>query len=113
MLDPTTEQIQQAKKQRARIYNDDIYYILGKPPENASEWTIDRTKYKHEGYKGYESEDDNDSGEGGDNEEDNEVLREQLDYILNSEEMNQLRPEDLSEQEECSTASTATVSCFL
>ena len=46
MLDPAAEQIQHAKKQRERIYDDDIYFVYSKPPENIPEWACDPEKIK-------------------------------------------------------------------
>ena len=46
MLDPAAEQIQHAKKQRERIYDDDIYFVYSKLPKNIPEWACDPEKIK-------------------------------------------------------------------
>ena len=99
MLDPAAEQIQHAKKQRERIYDDDAYFVYSKPPENIPEWACDVEKIKdlpetetHTDFSAYDYEfDDNE-----DNTDPN------LDFLLNSAEMNLPRPEDLDETGECS-----------
>lgn len=56
MLDPASEQIQHAAKQRERIYDDQVYYYPSRPPKNVPEWAYvsspiyetDETEY--EGY---------------------------------------------------------------
>ena len=48
MLDPTAEEIQHAKKQRERIYNDDVYFTLKSVPEGISEWAYNSGKFVYE-----------------------------------------------------------------
>ena len=65
-MDPASEHIQHAKKLRERIYDDDVYFISGVPPDNAPEWAYearfiyetDETEYEE--YK----EDDKSDGYG-------------------------------------------------
>jgi hypothetical protein len=65
VLDPAAEQIQHAKKQRERIYDDRIYFTSSKPPENAPEWTCNKEKIYDETdteMLEYEMDDDDDNG---------------------------------------------------
>ena len=48
MLDPTAEEIQHAKKQRERIYNDDVYFTLKSVSEGISEWAYNSGKFVYE-----------------------------------------------------------------
>ena len=48
MLDPTVEEIQHAKKQRERIYNDDVYFTLKSVPEGIPEWAYNSGKFIYE-----------------------------------------------------------------
>jgi hypothetical protein len=43
-LDPEAEYIQHAKKQRERIYDDDMYFTSSEPLKNAPEWALDKAK---------------------------------------------------------------------
>ena len=101
MLDPAAEQIQHAKKQREQIYDDDIYFVYSKPPENIPEWACDPEKIKDlpEAHTENEYDDDN---------YDNDIQLDDtdpnLDFLLNSAEMNLPRPEDLDEAGECSSS---------
>ena len=109
MLDPASEQIQHAKKQRARIYNDNVYFTSNGPPENVPEWMIDPNYIETEGYKDHkvceeyeyeEYENDNkvnNYDNRGDNERDIESDLTGMDYLLNSTEVNQIWPENLDE----------------
>ena len=102
MLDPAAEQIQHAKKQRERIYDDDIYFMYSKPPENIPEWACDPEKIKDllEAESHTENEYDVNDNYDNDIQLDNTDLN--LDFLLNSAEMNLPRPEDLDETGECS-----------
>ncbi|UZO22609.1 uncharacterized protein OCT59_014969 [Rhizophagus irregularis] len=44
VLDPEAEYIQHAKKQRERIYDDDMYFTSSEPLKNAPEWALDKAK---------------------------------------------------------------------
>ncbi|RIA87431.1 hypothetical protein C1645_827805 [Glomus cerebriforme] len=46
VLDPAAEEIQHAKKQWERIYDDDTYFTYSKPPENTPEWAYDAEKIR-------------------------------------------------------------------
>ena len=48
MLDPTAEEIQHAKKQRERIYNDNIYFTLKSVSEGIPEWAYNLRKFVYE-----------------------------------------------------------------
>ena len=48
MLNPTAEEIQYAKKQRERIYNDDVYFTLKSVPEGIPEWAYNSEKFVYE-----------------------------------------------------------------
>lgn len=110
-MDPAAELIQRVKKQRERIYNDDIYFLSSKPPKNAPEWAFDASKVTYETY-----ETDGCSESNGNEElsqdyvpeeyvpEEPDLTDQYSDYILNSAEMNAVRPEDLDEPGESSTA---------
>ena len=37
-MDPASEQIHYTKRQRERIYNDEVYFLAGSPPDNVPEW---------------------------------------------------------------------------
>ena len=87
MLDPAAEQIQNARKQRERIYDDDTYIMPTLPPDDAPEWAKIPDKSDVEAQ--YDNMD---------------LTNPYFDFILNSAEMNSIRPEDLDEQGESSTA---------
>jgi uncharacterized protein YcnI len=99
VLDPAADEIQHSRKQRARIYKDEVYFTSRKPPENVPGWAINREKRIYETdaseYEDYEGDNevDNKGGKEGDNEEDDEY------FNLNS-----------NEQEESSAAGGAAVS---
>lgn len=95
MLDPAIEQIVNAKKQRERIYDDDIYFVYSKPPKNTPEWACDIDKVKY-----YEDTEMTENS----HEEYYDETDPKLDFILNSAEMNLVRPEDLDEPGECSNS---------
>ena len=90
MLDPAAEQIQHAKKQRERIYDDDIYFVYSKPPKNIPEWACDPEKIKDLPEAHTDEVDDN---------YDNDIQLYDtdlnLDFLLNSAEMNLVLLEDL------------------
>ncbi|POG61878.1 hypothetical protein GLOIN_2v1786037, partial [Rhizophagus irregularis DAOM 181602=DAOM 197198] len=44
VLDPEAEYIQHSKKQRERIYDDDMYFTSSEPLNNAPEWALDKAK---------------------------------------------------------------------
>ncbi|RIA84164.1 hypothetical protein C1645_742529 [Glomus cerebriforme] len=98
VLDPTAEEIQHAKKQQKRIYDDDTYFMYSKLPENTLEWTYDAEKIRNEATDikmlEYEVNDNNDKMTQYD---DASLTNLNLDYLLNSAEMNLIRPEDLDE----------------
>ncbi|GBB99897.1 hypothetical protein RclHR1_36710001, partial [Rhizophagus clarus] len=111
VLDPEAEYIQYAKKQRERIYNDDIYFMSSKPLENASEWALDKMKM-------YETNETNETisvskyDDIVDNliqsYEDRMLIEPNLtepysDFLLNLAEMNSTRPKDLDEIGKSST----------
>ena len=86
------------KKQWEWIYDDDAYFVYSKPPKNIPEWACNIEKIKdfseteiHAKFSDYNYE--------GDNNEDN--MDPNLDFVLNSAEMNLPRPEDLDETGEC------------
>ncbi|EXX59645.1 hypothetical protein RirG_187230 [Rhizophagus irregularis DAOM 197198w] len=108
VLDPEAEYIQHAKKQRERIYNDDIYFTSSELLKNAPEWALDKAKM----YETDKTNETNDISEydAADNViddliqsyEDCEPMEPNLtepysDFLLNSAEMNSIRPEDLDE----------------
>ena len=95
MLDPAAEQIQNARKQRERIYDDDTYIMPTLPPDDAPEWAKIPDK------SDVEAQYDNPSEIQYDN---MDLTNPYFDFILNSAEMNSIRPEDLDEQGESSTA---------
>ena len=95
MLDPAAEQIQHAKKQRERIYDDDIYFVYSKLPKNIPEWACDPEKIK-DLPEAHTDEVDYDNNIQLDDTDPN------LDFLLNSAEMNMPRPEDLDESDKCS-----------
>ena len=110
VLDPEAEYIQRAKKQRERIYNDNIYFMSSKPLENASEWALDKAKM-------YETDETNETSEYDTIENviqsyedvpiepmETDINYPYSDFLLNSAEMNSPRPEDLDEVGESSTA---------
>jgi hypothetical protein len=97
VLDPAAEEIQHAKKQRERIYDDDTYFMYSKPPENTPEWAYDVENIRNEGtdveIPEYGVNDDNDMTQ-----YDDAILTDpNLDFLLNSAEMNLVLPEDLDE----------------
>ena len=102
MLDPAAEQIQHAKKQRERIYDDDIYFVYSKLPENIPEWACDPEKIKDLPKLNSTLKTNTMSMiiTINDIQLDNTDLN--LDFLLNSAEMNLPRPEDLDETGECS-----------
>ncbi|CAB5377985.1 unnamed protein product [Rhizophagus irregularis] len=108
VLDPEAEYIQHTKKQRERIYDDDIYFTSSKPLKNAPEWALDKAKmYKTDetnetnNVSEYDVADDmiDDLIQSNENCEPMELnLTEPYsDFLLNSAEMNLIRPEDLDE----------------
>ena len=46
-MDPAAEQTHN-RKQRARIHNDEMYYISSKSPESALEWSVNKDAYCYE-----------------------------------------------------------------
>ncbi|RIA89144.1 hypothetical protein C1645_738874 [Glomus cerebriforme] len=98
VLDPAAEKIQHAKKQRERIYDDDTYFTYSKPPENTPKWAYDAEKIRNEATDvemlEYGVNDNNDKMTQYD---DASLIDPNLDYLLNSAEMNLIRPEDLDE----------------
>jgi hypothetical protein len=102
VLDPAAEQIQHAKKQRERIYDDDIYFVYSKPPENIPEWTSDPEKIKDLPEAESHTENEYDVDDNFDNDIQLDNTDPNLDFLLNSAEMNLPRPEDLDETGECS-----------
>ncbi|PKY35377.1 hypothetical protein RhiirB3_456099 [Rhizophagus irregularis] len=93
---------------RKRIYDDDIYFTSSKPLKNASEWALDKAKM----YKTDKTNEINDVSkyDAADDViddliqsyEDCEPMESNLmepysDFLLNSAEMNSIRPEDLDE----------------
>ncbi|POG60376.1 hypothetical protein GLOIN_2v1787947 [Rhizophagus irregularis DAOM 181602=DAOM 197198] len=101
VLDPEAEYIQHAKKQRERIYDDDMYFTSSEPLKNTPEWALDKAKIE------YDAADDviDDLIQ---SYEDCEPMEQNLtepysDFLLNSAEMNSIRPEDLDEIGESST----------
>ena len=105
MLDPAAEQIQHAKKQRERIYDDDTYFVYSKPPDNTPEWAYDMEKIRYEEKDAEMSEIKYDEmySEISEHDVDTNLTDPNLDFILNSIEMNLPRSEDLDEPGECST----------
>ena len=100
MLNPAAKQIQHAKNQRERIYDDDIYFMYSKPPENIPEWACDPEKIKDLSEAHTENEYEVD-----DNYDNNVQLDDtdsNLNFLLNLAEMNLPQPEDLDESGECS-----------
>lgn len=119
MLDSAVED----KKQRERITNDDTYFISNDPPDNVPAWAIDF-------YETDEDElvdDDENDDVGGLVEElefedvglidDSEFYEAddyfKSDFMLNSAEMNEVRPEDLDEVGESSTSNQVSRIIFL
>lgn len=47
MLDPASEQFHHSKKQRERIYADEVYFTSSQPPKNTPEWACE-IKYVYE-----------------------------------------------------------------
>ncbi|GET54904.1 hypothetical protein GLOIN_2v1787947 [Rhizophagus irregularis DAOM 181602=DAOM 197198] len=95
VLDPEAEYIQHAKKQRERIYDDDMYFTSSEPLKNAPEWAeydvaddvIDDLIQSYEDCEPMEPN----------------LTEPYSDFLLNSAEMNSIRPEDLDEIGESST----------
>ena len=94
------------KRQRERRYKDDVYFTPDQPPDDLPEWAFDENKNLYETDAGTEGTnemdqldefDDIDIDDGG-------LENFATDFILNSAEMNLLRPEDLDEVGESSTA---------
>jgi hypothetical protein len=120
ILDPAVENIQYAKQQRERIYNDAIYFISSKPPENAPSWTFDEVEYDTDVTFKYQEEEDEDYCTKNYSEKDHFILEyddyqveeeeDESDFVSNSAELNALRPEDLDEQGESSTIAANKVS---
>lgn len=127
ILDPAVEHVQHAKQQRERIYDDSAYFTKSKHPEDAPDWTF-RKNYdtkvheESEDWTNYEKDADDDEFEDWTNfekskdtlsdEEFHYQFPEGLDYygsdfIRNSAEMNAIRPEDLDERGESSTANVS------
>ncbi|UZO19024.1 uncharacterized protein OCT59_010329 [Rhizophagus irregularis] len=114
VLDPEAEYIQHAKKQRERIYDDDMYFTSSEPLKNAPKWALDKAKM-------YETDETNETNDISEYDvaddviddliqsyEDCEPIEPNLtepysDFLLNSAEMNSIRPEDLDEIGESST----------
>ncbi|CAB4423968.1 unnamed protein product [Rhizophagus irregularis] len=114
VLDPEAEYIQHAKKQRERIYDDDIYFTSSKPLKNAPEWALDKAKM-------YETDETNETNDVSEYDAADDVIDDLIqsyedcepmepnltepysDFLLNSAEMNSIRPEDLDEIGESST----------
>ena len=86
MLDSAAEQIQHAKKQQERIYNDDIYFVYSKLPENIPEWACDPEKIKDLPEAHTENEYEVNDNYDNDIQLDDTDLN--LDFLLNSAEMN-------------------------
>ncbi|RIA98662.1 hypothetical protein C1645_731554 [Glomus cerebriforme] len=103
VLDPAAKEIQHAKKQRERIYDDDTYFMYSKPPENTPEWAYDAKKTRNEvtdiKMLEYGVNNNNDKMT---QYNDASLTDPNLDYLLNSVEMNLIRPEDLDEISESS-----------
>jgi hypothetical protein len=120
ILDPAVENIQYAKQQRERIYNDAVYFILSKPSENAPSWTFDKVEYDMDVTFEYQEEEDEDYCTKNYSEKDHFILEyddyqveeeeDESDFVSNSAELNALRPEDLDEQGESSTIAANKVS---
>ena len=102
VLDPAAEQIQHAKKQRERIYDDDTYFVYSKPPKNIPEWACDPEKIKDLPKAESHTENEYDVDDNYDNDIQLDNTDPNLDFLLNSAEMNLPRPEDLDETGECS-----------
>jgi hypothetical protein len=79
VLDPAIKQIVNTKKQRERIYDDDIYFVYSKPSKNTPEWACDIDKVKY-----YEDTEMTENS----HEEYYDETDPKLDFILNSAEMN-------------------------
>ncbi|RIA91157.1 hypothetical protein C1645_822470 [Glomus cerebriforme] len=99
VLDPTAEEIQHAKKQWERIYDNDTYFTYSKLPENTPEWVYDAEKSEMKQWTSkcsniYRVNDNNDKMTQYD---DASLTDPNLDYLLNSAEINLIRPEDLDE----------------
>ncbi|RIA83889.1 hypothetical protein C1645_833137 [Glomus cerebriforme] len=98
VLDPAAEEIQHAKKQRERIYDDDTYFTYSKPPENTPEWAYDAEKIRNEATDvkmlEYRVNNNNDKMTQYD---DASLTDPNLNYLLNSAEMNLIWPKDLDE----------------
>ncbi|GBC29878.2 hypothetical protein GLOIN_2v1786037 [Rhizophagus irregularis DAOM 181602=DAOM 197198] len=114
VLDPEAEYIQHAKKQRERIYDDDMYFTSSEPLKNAPEWALDKVKM-------YETDETNETNDVSEYDAADDVIDDLIqsyedcepmepnltepysDFLLNSAEMNSIRPEDLDEIGESST----------
>ncbi|PKY32666.1 hypothetical protein RhiirB3_451024 [Rhizophagus irregularis] len=114
VLDPEAEYIQHAKKQRERIYDDDMYFTSSEPLKNAPEWALDKAKM-------YETDETNETNDVSEYDAADDVIDDLIqsyedcepmepnltepysDFLLNSAEMNSIRPEDLDEIGESST----------
>ncbi|GET59115.1 hypothetical protein GLOIN_2v1786037 [Rhizophagus irregularis DAOM 181602=DAOM 197198] len=114
VLDPEAEYIQHAKKQRERIYDDDMYFTSSEPLKNVPEWALDKAKM-------YETDETNETNDVSEYDAADDVIDDLIqsyedcepmepnltepysDFLLNSAEMNSIRPEDLDEIGESST----------
>lgn len=113
-MDPEAEYIQHAKKQRERIYDDDMYFTSSEPLKNAPEWALNKAKM-------YETDETNETNDVSEYDAADDVIDDLIqsyedcepmepnltepysDFLLNSAEMNSIRPEDLDEIGESST----------
>ena len=102
MLDLVAEQIQYAKKQREWIYDNDIYFVYSKLPENIPEWACDPEKIKD--LPEVHTENEYEVNNNYDNDIQLDYTNLNLDFLLNSAEMNLPQPEDLDEAGECSSS---------
>jgi hypothetical protein len=102
VLDPAAEQIQHAKKQRERIYDDDTYIMNSKAPENTPEWACIKNINEETDTEMSEIKTHTDDNYDEVQYDDTNFTDPDLDFILNSAEMNSIRPEDLDESAECS-----------
>lgn len=141
VLDPAVENIQQAKQQRERIWNDTFYFTSTKRPNNAPEWTCSAVSYYETettatDYEDYEDElgriqeeeeldriqqeaNEDDEYDREDDEEyynrliEDRIMEDVPDFIRYSAEMNEVRPEDLDEEGESSTMQVCLVMIFI
>ncbi|RIA79806.1 hypothetical protein C1645_745679 [Glomus cerebriforme] len=98
VLDLAAEEIQHAKKQQEQIYDDDTYFTYSKLPENTPEWAYNAEKIRNEATDiemlEYGVNDNNDKMIQYD---DVSLTDPNLDYLLNSAEINLIQPKDLDE----------------